>query len=235
MIYSGFGLGDIQDSTTIIVSYAALIVGYILISIGKNNWLRFSLHPRPDEALAINLKTLDVKTTLFNYIPTLPVDHLISTPNGMVAVESRPVVSEVRINGDRWSRRGLGAFFGFFSEGALGNPGREAQRSAEAVKSWLVERIGPDAENVPVEPLVVLTHPRARFTAENPTVPVVHARDSRVEIKRLTSGPRLTPDLARRIENLLLDEARPYGEAVSAGEAVDRKVRTRRRKPARAR
>jgi hypothetical protein len=235
LVYSWFGIGDIQDTTTIFISYAALIAGYILISVGKNNWLRFSLHPRPDEALAINLKTLDAKTTLFNYVPSLPVEHLLSTPNGMVAVETRPFVSEVRVNGERWSRQGLGAFLQFFSEGALGNPGREAQRSAAAVKSWLIERIGPEAESISVEPLVVLTHPRARFAAENPAVPVAHARDARNEVKRLTSGPRLAPDLARRVEALLSEESRPYGEPVHAGDAVDKRARVRRRKPAKAR
>jgi hypothetical protein len=148
-------------------------------------------------------------------------------------VETRPFVSEVKVKGERWSRQGLGAFLQFFSEGALGNPGREAERSAAATKSWLIERLGPEAETIPVEPLVVLTHPRARFVAEDPAVPVVHARDARTEVKRLTSGPRLAPDLARRTEALLMEESRPYGEPVNAGEAVDKRVR--RRKPAKAR
>src|SRR6185503_15098457 len=113
------------------------IAGYILISVGKNNWLRFSLHPRPDESLAVNLKTLDAKTILFNYVSSLPVQHLIATPNGLVVVETKPYVSELLVKGDRWSRRGVGAFFQFFSEGALGNPGREAQNATAEMRKWL--------------------------------------------------------------------------------------------------
>lgn len=235
LAYSGFGFGGLQDSLTIAISYAALIVGYILISVGKSNWLRFSLHPRPDESLAMNLKALDARTTLFNYVPTLASDHLIVTPSGLVVVETRPFVSELRVNGERWSRRGFGGLLQYFSEGPLGSPGREAQRAAALVRTLLVERLGPEAETIPVEPLVVLTHPRARFTAEAPAVPVVYARDARAEVKRLTGGGKLPGDLARRLESLLLEESRPYGEPVQAGEAVDKNVRTRRRKPARAR
>src|SRR5207253_690252 len=143
----------------------ALIAGYVLITVGKNNWLRFSLHPRPDEALAINLKTLDVKTILFNYVSTLPVDHLIFTPSGLVVVETRPFVSDIAVRGDRWSRRGATAFLQFFSEGALGNPGKDAERGADQVKNWLSERLGDGADDVPVAPLVVMTHPRARVQA----------------------------------------------------------------------
>lgn len=223
-----------QDSLSIAVSYAGLILGYILISVGKNNWLRFSLHPRPDESLATNLKSLDVRTTLYNYVPPFQVDHLIATPSGVVVVETRPFLSEISVKGDKWSRTGLG-FMQYFSEGPLGNPGREAQGSVARVKSFLRERLGPEAEAIPVEPLVVLTHPRARFTADAPTVPVVYARESRAEVKRLSSGGKMPGDLGRRLEALLIEEAKPYGEPVQAGEAVDKKARVRRRKPVRAR
>ena len=234
---SGVGFRDSlssQDSLSIIVSYAGLILGYILISVGKNNWLRFSLHPRPDESLAVNLKSLDVRTTLFNYVPPFQADHLIATPSGLVVVETRPFLSDISVKGDKWSRTGLG-FMQYFSEGPLGNPGREAQATVARVKSFLAERLGPDAEAVPVEPLVVLTHPRAHFTAEAPAVPVVYARDARPEVKRLTTGGKLPGDLSRRVDALLAETAKQYGEAVQAGEAIDKKARTRRRKPARAR
>jgi hypothetical protein len=235
LAYSGFGFGGLQDSLTIGISYAALIMGYLLISVGKNNWLRFSLHPRPDEALALNLKTLDARTTLYNYVSSLPVDHLLATPSGLVVVETRPFVSELRIDGERWARQGFGGVLQYFSEGALGNPGRDAQRGVADLRTLLVQRLGPDGESIPIEPLVVLTHPRARFTAEAPAVPIVYARDARAEVKRLTAGGKLAGDMGRRLEALLLEEARPYGEPVQAGEAIDKRARVRRRKPARAR
>lgn len=175
-----------------------------------------------------------MRTTLYNYVPPFEADHLIATPNGVVVVETRPFLSELSVKGDKWSRTGLG-FMQYFSEGPLGNPGREAQASVTRVKSLLTQRLGPEAESIPIEPLVVLTHPRARFTAESPAVPVVYARDSRAEVRRLTSGGKLPGDLGRRLDALLLEEAKPYGEPVQAGEAVDKKVRARRRKPARAR
>jgi hypothetical protein len=228
LVYSSFGIGA-QDTQTIFISYSALIAGYVLISVGKNNWLRFSLHPRPDESLALNLKTLDVRTLLFNYVSSLPVDHLLTTPNGLVVVETRPFVSEVFIKGERWSRRGIWGILQVFSEGALGSPGKEAQRGVTAVRAWIADRLGNEpAEAISIEPLVVMTHARARFTAEDPVVPVVYARDARAEIKRLTSGPKLPGDLARQLETLLIAESKPFGEPVNAGEAIDRKVRRRK-------
>jgi hypothetical protein len=233
LIYSFAGLGT-QDSQAILVSYVALIAGYLLISIGKNYWLRFSVRPRPDEALALNLKQLDVRHVLFNYIAALPVSHLLLTNSGLIVIETRPFVGDIQVKGDRWGRRrGVIGWLQFLSEGALGNPTKDAQRGIDEVRSHLVGRIGSDlAEKVPIQGLVVFTHPRVALTIDDPTIAIAHARDAREAIRRLSSGPRLLGDVGRRVEAALLEDSSPDGEPVAAGAAVERKVR---RRPSRAR
>lgn len=236
LVYSTFGLGA-QDSTTIVVSYAALLAGYLLISLGKSYWLRFSVRPRPDEQLANHLKTLDVRHVLLNYVSALPVDHLLLTGNGAIVIETRPFVGDIVVRGDKWSRRrGVLGWMQFLSEGALGNPSRDAATGADQVKTYLSERLGSDAAaQVPVWPLVVFTHPRVSLQIEDPTVAVCHARDARIEVKRLTSGASKVPtELARKLESIVLRDASPEGEPVSATAAIERERRTRRR-PTRAR
>jgi hypothetical protein len=236
LVYSTFGVGA-QDSTTIAISYAALIAGYLLISLGKSYWLRFSVRPRPDEQLANHLKTLDVRHVLVNYISAVPVDHLMLTGSGAIVIETRPFVGDIVVRGEKWSRRrGILGWMQFLSEGALGNPSRDAIRGVDEVKTYLAERIGTEAAaQVPILPLVVFTHPRVTLTVEDPTVPVCHARDARDVVRKIESGaPKLSGELARKIEAAVLKDAAPEAEPVSATVAIERERRARRR-PTRAR
>lgn len=219
------------------VPWIGLVVGYMLISLGKEPWLRFAVHPRPDEALAINLKTLDHRALLFNYVSVFPVDHLLVTPGGVVVIVTRPVLGDIVVQGDRYRRRrGPFGWLQFLSEGALGNPGRDARRGAAEVKTYLAQRFGADAaDRIPVEPLVVFTHPRATLTVETPSVPAVHVREVRNEVRRLTSGPKVPGEIARRLEYELVQDASVDGEPVTVGEAVDRRLRRRLSRPTRAR
>jgi hypothetical protein len=233
LVYSFAGLGT-QDQTAIIVSYVALIAGYLLISFGKTFWLKFSVHPRPDEALALNLKTLDVRHVLFNWTSALPVDHLLLTSSGLVIVETRPFIGDILVRGDRWSRRrGIVGWLQFLSEGALGNPTRDALRGIEEVRQYLVGKIGPEmAEKVPIQAMVVFTHPRVQLTIEDPTIPVVLARDARDGLRRVATGPKLPNDVSRRLESALIEDTSAEGEPVAAAAAVDKRSR---RRPSRAR
>lgn len=230
LAYSAFGVGG-QDPNAILVSYAALVVGYLLISVGKGSWLRFSVRPRADEVLAINLKTFDTRAILFNYVSNLPVDHLLLTPNGCVVVETRPYIGDIVVTGDRWSRkRGLFGWLQFISEGALGNPTKDALRGVESVRAMLAQRLGAEiAAQIPVEPAVVFTHSRVSLSIENPTIRVCHARDCRGELKALLGSNKAPGDAMRRLEVQLIQEAAIEGEPVSAGEAIDRPAAKRKR------
>jgi hypothetical protein len=231
--------GELPEQTSLAmwVPWLGLVLGYMLISLGKEPWLRFAVHPRPDEALAINLKTLDNRALLFNYVSAFPVDHLLVTPGGLLVIVTRPVLGDIVVQGDRYRRRrGAFGWLQYVSEGALGNPGRDAQRGVAAVKAYLGQRFGADAsERVPVAPLVVFTHPRATLAVDAPTVPVVHVRDARNEVRRLTTGTKVPGDIARRLEYELVLEAAVDGEPVTVGEAVDRRLRRRLSRPTRAR
>lgn len=226
-----------QTDLSLWVPWIGLVFGYLLISLGKEPWLRFAIRPRPDEALALNLKTLDNKSVLFNYVATFPVDHLLLTPGGLVVIVSRPVLGDIVASELRYKRkRGLFGWLQFVSEGTLGNPGREALNGVEAMRDYLTQRFGAEmAEKVPVQPMVVFTHPRATVTLEGPTVPTTHVREVRNEVRRVTAQSKLPGEVARRLEYELIQDASADGEPVNAGEAVDRKLRRRVSRPTRAR
>lgn len=219
------------------VPWVGLIIGYGLISLGKEPWLRFAVSPRPDEALVVNLKTLDNKAVLFNYVSAFPVDHLLVSPAGLVVIVTRPVLGDIVASGDRYKRkRGMFGWLQFVSEGALGNPGREALDGVEEMRKYVAQKFGAETvDKVSIQPLVVFTHPRATLMLDEPTVPTAHVREVRAEVRRLTGHGKIPGDVARRVEYELIQDAAGDGEPVNAGEAVDRKLRRRVSRPTRAR
>ena len=227
----------VQTDLSLWVPWFGLVAGYALITFGKEPWLRFAIRPRPDEALALNLKTLDNKSLLFNYVSAFPVDHLLVSPGGLVVIVTKPVLGDIVVTGERYRRqRGMFGWLQFVSEGALGNPGREALNGVEEIRAYLAQLLGAEiAEKVPIHAMVVFTHPRATVTLDGPTVPTSHVREVRNELRRVTGQAKVPGDVARRLEYELIQAASGDGEPINAGEAVDRKPRRRVSRPTRAR
>jgi hypothetical protein len=173
---------------------------------GNYATLRWGIKPRVDEVIGTALKSLDHKHYLFNYQKDLPAENLLLTPNGLVVLEVRPYVGEFQVDPKgRWHRkRGLTGWLLILGEGALGNPIRDGLRKVESVKQYLSDQLGPEvASRVPVDTVVVFTHPRAQLTVENPDVSAALARDLRTQIKRPRDGARMSNDVYRQVTRLL--------------------------------
>jgi hypothetical protein len=185
----------------VFVPWVTFLLGYVLTNIGKHYTTHFGGRPRIDIALAQSLKGLDSKNHLFSYVPTIPTQHLLVTPNAVVVIDPRPFIGQVIHKGGKWSRplspRGL---WDRFSDGGLGNPTAEAQRDAAAVETMLRERLGDVvAKSIVVLPIIVCTNPRLNLQLDNPDVPVVMLGDLRGAIRKLREGGRLTSDVQRQI------------------------------------
>jgi len=191
-------------SDLVMVSYLTLLPGYILISYGGYNTVRWGTKPRIDEALAISLKTLDHRYQLFNYVGGLPAENLLLTPNSLVVFEIRPYMGEFRNTGGKWRRKltALGIFMSL-TEGALGNPSRDALRKVAETKRFLAAHLSEEADAIPVEAVVVFTHPRATLVLDNPEVPVSTAKDLRSSIRTGDRQDRLPGHLYRRLVRTL--------------------------------
>ncbi len=204
-LVAGLGLTWVRQDL-VYVSYLTLLPGYILISYGGYNTVRWGTKPRIDEALAQSLKTLDHRFQLFNYVNGLPADNMLLTPTSVVVFEIRPFMGEFRNTGSKWRRKftALGVFMSI-TEGGLGNPTRDAERKAAETKQFLVRRFGEEADAIRVEPFVVFTHPRATLVLQDPAVPVATAKDLRGAIRTGDRRERIPGQLYRRLARILKD------------------------------
>ncbi len=183
------------------VPWITLFLGIILLNVGKYHSMRWGTNPRVDKALGRSLKGLNDRYHLFNFVPDLPAEHVLVTPQGVVVLEPRPFIGEILHEGDRW-RRPLN-FQGLlqrFADGGIGNPTKEALRSAAAIQATLRERLGDElGGSIMVFPIIVMTNDRVKLQITDPEVPVVRLADIRGGIRQLKDGHKLTADAHRQL------------------------------------
>lgn len=186
--------------------WVTLVVGIILLNLGKSSSIRWGGRPRPDEALAGALKGLDNRHYLYNYIRSLPVEHLLVAPYGLYVLETRGFIGSVINDGNRWRRKpGLGAALQFFAEGSLGNPSRDVEKGVTVIRSLLEERFGAEtAQSWPIWPIIVFTNPRVELSITDPEIPVVQPKDLRSLIRRPTNAPKITQNQQRQFVDTLV-------------------------------
>ncbi len=198
--------GDQVDTfQALILPYLTLIVGLVLVTVGKANNVRWGGRFPPHEVLTNGLKSLDNRHRLYNYTTGIPCDHLLVTPNGLIVFDTKPTFGNIRNEGDRWSRQGgVAKWLVYFTEGGLGNPSREAIATTDRVKKWLSEQLGEEIANrLPVQTAIVFTHPRAALTVENPAIPVILGKDVRSFVRGPDKKNRLPADAQKRLTELL--------------------------------
>jgi hypothetical protein len=83
----------------------------------------------------------------------------------------------------------------------VGNPTREARTEVEALARYLGEH-APGLE-VPIQPLIVFTHPEAELVIAQPLVPVVPAKKLKTHLRSDERGRALPRPTLERLQDAL--------------------------------
>lgn len=186
----------------IMIPWITLALGILLLQVGKFYAVRYA--SRVDRAIGQALKNLDNRYYLFNFTRNTPVEHLLLTPNAIFVLETRPFFGDVINDGDRWSRpANLHGIFQLFTDGGIGNPGKDAERDVALVQNYLREHVGEEASTVAVLPVIVFTNPRVKLQISNPAVPVVPVGELRTALRTRKEVGRIPPELHRRLVRAL--------------------------------
>lgn len=143
---------------------AAAMVGIYF----ANRWVK---KPRPEDILEKALKGLSDQHRLYHYTPY--GEHILLTPNGVVILQTVNLEGQFQYQDGRWRQRmTLSRALRFLVEERLGDPAQEARNQMQAVERYLAEDLPTDTP-LPVQALIVFTHPLAQVKAANPPLPVV--------------------------------------------------------------
>lgn len=168
------------STLSLLLSSLVLPLGLVatLASVRMTNmWIR---QPRPELALREGLKGLSNRSVLYSYYHN-PARHVLICPQGVFAIITRFQEGSYTVRGDKWITHGgpLNAIMRVFRQDGIGDPNYDAERAV----AHLGKILGPIAPGVQIRPLVVFVDPRARFTLEQPALPVLYA------------SPKLEPNL----------------------------------------
>ena len=178
------------EPTYILPAYAALFGGFIIFNIGASSGSKWRLLPRPDQALAKALKGLDHRHRLYNYL--MPVDHVLLTPAGLMLFQVRRLGGVISCNGSKWyHKKSLLSRLRFAAEEQVGDPTRDAQQAATLMRQFLDKNLD-NADLVPINNLILFTHPNVQLTVTNPTVPVLTIKDAKDYVRKaVAEGTKL--------------------------------------------
>ena len=208
VLAGGFVL-SLRDPRFFIVSFATLILGFLLSNVGIYYANRYARPDRPDAVLAQTLKGFDKRYALYQFI--LPVSHVLREPGGLTIFTLKPQEGEIAFEDGKWRhRQGWGRLLRWVGQEGLGKPDREVDLDIQTMQDWL-QKQGDDQE-VPVRGVVVFTSPKASLQLDNPPVDAVSAKQLTGWLRKIGRLPPLSKEDQGRLAELL-DQEVPGGES----------------------
>lgn len=182
-------LGFVNPDRYLGLQVVALPIGWLLSQIGLYLAHRYLRSPRPDEVLDEALRKVARQGRMYHYL--LPAPHVLLTPAGPIVLVAKYQTGRISADGDRWRQGGVGIFRKFFSQEALGNPTKEAERYVKALASY-IDRQAPEVEEVPVGAIIVFTSKNiADLDVEESSIPALHYTKLRGYLKQQGLGEPL--------------------------------------------
>jgi hypothetical protein len=185
-------MGWLDLVATVVLPFA---LGLALFAVYMTNlWIR---EPRPEQVIRDGLKGMNKKSRLYHYHHS-PAKHILIAPQGVFVMVVRWQQGHIIVRDGRWTfrRNLLSSIPAIFRLDSLGRPYAEAERAANYLQS-LLDPIAPDVE---VQPLIIITDPRAQFEVngdDEMPVPVLYANEKNINGERLK--PNLT-DYMRKVK-----------------------------------
>ena len=187
-------------------SLSSLLLGLLLWAKNQGYVLKWGPRWRQDEPLQRALRSLDNRYRLLVAPATNLPDYLLVGPMGVVTIVSSPVEGQVRCEQGRWNQVGrqplaLRLLTWFWPRPSLGNPSGQTLRDVAATRARLTDRLGDYASQVPVDGLVVFTHPQVTLSLEGGPPIALTLRSLRGHVRRLPKA--LDPDEVARVAGAL--------------------------------
>ena len=162
-----------------------------------NRWVR---RPRPEESLDKALKALDDTYRLYHY-PSLPCDHILLTPSGVVALEVVNLAGSFSYRDHRWKEAmTIGRALRYIVEPRVNDPFVVSAELTESLRRWFRERV-PAAADLPIKALTVFTHPSVDLELEDQSIPALKV--AKLRKQALPQGSRLGADLHTELADRL--------------------------------
>jgi hypothetical protein len=190
------------------LSWAALMLGFLLSQIGIYFSNRWSRRPRPDELLDTAFKGLDKRNTLYHY--TTPAPHVLVGPTGLWVIMPYYQRGTISSSNGRLIQKGnMGlAFLKVFAQEGLGRPDLEVSGAIEALQKYLKKRM-PENDIPPIQTAIVFTNPKVELSIQKDDVlpaPTILLKELKSLIRKEGKSKSLSQEKMLLIQNALQDQ-----------------------------
>ena len=181
ILIGGLILNMNPTPTKTLVSFGALIVGFIVAQISTTYVTRFGRSPRFDEIIADNLSKLNNQYTFYVY--NGPVPMLLVGPSGLWIPIPTIAAGEISYD-NKWRQRGGSAFMKIFGQESIGKPELEIINQEKLIIDFLKKHV--NEEQIPPTNFVLVSmNPKAVIgDVENAPVPIVDISSLRRFIRK---------------------------------------------------
>ncbi|HVN54208.1 MAG TPA: hypothetical protein VMT46_07750 [Anaerolineaceae bacterium] len=192
-----------NNPNRIILSYVALIVGFIVSQVGIYFGNRWGRSPRPDELLTQGLKGLDDRYTLYHY--TTPASHLLLGPPGIWVLLPYRQGGVISYENGRYRQKGGNWYLKIFGQEGLGRPDVDATNQVQDVKK-LLEKELPEGNALDVNALLVFTNEKVELNLEDAPIPGMTLKKIKDTIRKKGKDAALTQEQVKVIAGAFGDE-----------------------------
>ena len=181
-------------SVIMVIGAAGAMVGIYL----ANRWVR---RPRPEESLDKALKAFDDNYRIYHYPASLPCEHILLTPTGLLAMEVVNLGGAFTWRNGRWKEAmTVGRALRYIVEERVSDPVALSQALVQELTDRLHREIGSSV-SVPIKALTVFTHPAAELELERPAVPA--CKIDKLRKQATVPGSRLTAEAYEKLSSYL--------------------------------
>lgn len=198
-----FSFSSPNEPNRIILSYVALIVGFIVSQVGIYFGNRWGRSPRPDEVITQGLKGLDDRYSLFHY--TTPASHLLLGPNGVWVLLPYRQKGTITYERGRYTQKGGNWYLKIFGQEGIGRPDMDSTNQVQDVKK-LLDKEFPDGNTPPVNALLVFTNDKVELNLEDAPIPGVLIKKVKDSIRKKGKEALLAPEQVKVLAGLFGDE-----------------------------
>jgi hypothetical protein len=174
-----------------------MIVGAVGAMVGiffANRWVR---KPRPEDSLDKVLKSLDDHYRIYHYPTSLPCEHILLTPTGLLAMEVVNLSGYYTYRNGRWKEAMTpGRALRYIVEQRVSDPVALAAALTQEIKSR-IEKEFAGAVSAPVKAVTVFTHPMAELEVDGGPIPACKIEKLRKQVT--IPGERLAPETYEKI------------------------------------
>ena len=169
-----------------------------------NRWVR---KPRPEDSLNKALKSFDDNYHLYHYPASLPCDHVLLTPAGVIGMEVVNLSGYFSYRDGRWKEAmTIGRALRYIVEERVGDPVKLSQALTDELRQRFEKELGQPV-SFPIRALTVFTHPATELEIEGGPIPACKIEKLR---KQATfSAERLSPEVYGKMSSFLERLTRP--------------------------